>query len=329
MRALVVGGGSWGTAFACLLGRRGHAVTLACRSEEQAQELAERRLNERYLPGVRLGLLVRPVALDLPAQSQAADLVVLAVPSRAFASVCTSLELPPDALALSLTKGLEPGTGRLLLDVLCERAGLEPARVAILAGPNHAEEVGREQPTASVVASADAETAVRLQREITGGTFRVYASGDVTGVQLCAAAKNVIALAAGACDGLGFGDNAKAALVTRGLAEMARLGSAFGADPRTYSGLAGMGDLVATCTSLHSRNRAAGELIAHGVAIGEIEGRIGMTVEGLTTAPSLASVAQARGVDLPITDAVRSVVEGAPLPEALLALLGREPAAEF
>ncbi len=158
--------------------------------------------------------------------------------------------------------------------------------------------------------------------------FRIYRSDDVVGVQLCAAAKNVVAVAAGASDGLGFGDNAKAALMTRGLAEMGRLGEAFGADPRTYAGLAGLGDLVATCTSRHSRNRAAGEQIAKGVAPGEIEARLGMAVEGLTTAPTLRSLGAERNVDLPITEAVCAVVEGMPLAEALLGLLQRVPASE-
>jgi glycerol-3-phosphate dehydrogenase (NAD(P)+) len=158
--------------------------------------------------------------------------------------------------------------------------------------------------------------------------FRVYRSDDVVGVQLCAAAKNVVAVAAGASDGLGFGDNAKAALMTRGLAELGRLGEAFGADPRTYAGLAGLGDLVATCTSRHSRNRAAGEQIAKGVAPGEIESRLGMAVEGLTTAPTLRRLGVERDVDLPITEAVCAVVEGMPLSEALLGLLERVPASE-
>jgi glycerol-3-phosphate dehydrogenase (NAD(P)+) len=329
VNVLVVGGGSWGTAFACVLARRGHAVLLGCRSAGAARLLAGQRGNDRYLPGVPLEPQVEPVALALPAQSLAAELVVLAVPSRSFPELAGALQLADGALALSLTKGLERGSGRVLLDVLCERSGLPPERVAVLSGPNHAEEVGRGHPAAAVVASASEATAERLQHELTGGLFRVYASADVTGVQLCAAAKNVIALAAGACDALGFGDNAKAALVTRGLAEMARLGSAYGADPRTYAGLAGMGDLVATCTSRHSRNRRAGELLAEGVAAASIEERIGMAVEGLATAPSLALAAAVHGVELPITDAVRAVVEGMPLADALQRLLQRVPAAEF
>jgi glycerol-3-phosphate dehydrogenase (NAD(P)+) len=328
MRALVVGGGSWGTAFACVLARRGHVVTLGCRDPEAARAMARDRTNARYLPDVPLEALVTPAPLDLPRQCVGADVVVLAVPSRSFADVAGSVRLDDGALALSLTKGLEPATGQLLLDVLSERAGIDPASTAFLTGPNHAEEVGLGHPAAAVLSSPSPDTALHLQSLLTGGMFRVYRSDDTVGVQLCAAAKNVVAVAAGASDGLGFGDNAKAALMTRGLAEMARLGEAFGADPRTYAGLAGMGDLVATCTSRHSRNRAAGEQIAKGVAPAEIEPRLGMAVEGLTTAPALRSLGVERGVDLPITEAVCAVVEGMSLAEALVGLLQRVPASE-
>jgi glycerol-3-phosphate dehydrogenase (NAD(P)+) len=328
MRALVIGGGSWGTAFACVLARRGHVVTLGVRDADAAQAMARDRTNARYLPDVRLEALVTPVPLDLPAQCRGAELVALAVPSRAFASVAASIRLDDGALALSLTKGLDPASGRLLLDVLAEQAGIDPSRTAFLTGPNHAEEIALGHPAASVLSSPSPAAARRLQALLTGGMFRVYRSDDVVGVQICAAAKNVVAVAAGASDGLGFGDNAKAALMTRGLAEMGRLGEAFGADPRTYAGLAGLGDLVATCTSRHSRNRAAGEQIAQGVAPDEIEKRLGMAVEGLTTAPALRSLGLERQVDLPITEAVCAVVEGMPLAEALVGLLERVPASE-
>ncbi len=176
---------------------------------------------------------------------------------------------------IALAKGLDPATHRLLTDVIVEATGHDPARVAPLSGPNHAEEIAAGQPAASVIASADADVAATLQRALSTARFRVYASSDVRGVQLCGAAKNVIAIAAGICDGLDYGDNARAALITRGLAEMTRLGSALGADPRTYAGLAGLGDLVATCTSRHSRNRAAGELLARGVAPAAAEAQVG------------------------------------------------------
>jgi glycerol-3-phosphate dehydrogenase (NAD(P)+) len=193
-------------------------------------------------------------------------------------------------------------------EILAEVAS--PERIAVLSGPNHAEEVARDLPTASVLASCDAELARRLQGALAGPTLRVYTSSDVVGVELCAAAKNVVALAAGASDGLGFGDNAKAAIITRGMAEMARLGSAFGAQQRTYSGLAGMGDLIATCTSRHSRNRRAGELLASGV-------------------PALRGIAETRGLELPITCAVCAVAwEGKTMLDALADLMAREPTEE-
>ena len=330
MRALVVGGGSWGTAFAGILARAGHEVELACRDAGAVAQLGESRENTRYLPGIRLEDAVRPVLLDLAEQTPRAELIALALPSAAYAATAAGLRLQPAALVVALAKGLDPATHRLLTDVIVEATGHDPARVAPLSGPNHAEEIAAGQPAASVVASSDPEVAATLQRALSTNRFRVYASGDVRGVQLCGAAKNVIAIAAGICDGLAYGDNARAALITRGLAEMTRLGSALGADPRTYAGLAGLGDLVATCTSRHSRNRAAGELLARGVAPSAAEAQVGMVVEGLHTAPALAALAREAGVDLPITEAVCSIIGGASIPEALAVLLARAaPAGEF
>ena len=330
MRALVVGGGSWGTAFAGVLARAGHGVELACRDAEAAADLAERRENRRYLPGVRIEDAVAPVPLDLARQVPEADLVALAVPAAAYAATAAQLRLRPDAFVIVLAKGLDPSTHALLCDVVVAATGHDAARVVPLSGPNHAEEIASGHPAATVVASLAPEVAHALQRALSTTRFRVYASSDVRGVQLCGAAKNVIAIAAGICDGLGFGDNARAALITRGLAEMTRLGSALGADPRTYAGLAGLGDLVATCTSRHSRNRAAGELIAGGVQPRDAEQRVGMVVEGLHTAPALAALAKESGVDLPITDAVCSVIAGTKIPDAIATLLARAaPAGEF
>ena len=330
MRALVVGGGSWGTAFAGVLARAGHRVELACRDAGAAADLAERRENRRYLPGVRIEDAVSPIALDLARQAPDAELVALALPAAAYAATAAALELRPDAFVIVLAKGLDPATHGLLCDAVVAATGHDPARVVPLSGPNHAEEIASGHPAATVVASLDPEIACALQKALSTTRFRVYASSDVRGVQLCGAAKNVIAIAAGICDGLGFGDNARAALITRGLAEMTRLGSALGADSRTYAGLAGLGDLVATCTSRQSRNRAAGELIAGGVAPGDAEREVGMVVEGLHTAPALAALARESGVDLPITDAVCSVIAGRTIPEAIATLLARAaPAGEF
>ncbi|HEX2379018.1 MAG TPA: NAD(P)H-dependent glycerol-3-phosphate dehydrogenase [Gaiellales bacterium] len=328
MRVFVVGCGSWGTAFGRLLALQGHAPTLVCRDASQADAIARHRRNPRHLYDVELPDALGACALD-GADMADADLVALAVPSRAFAEAAAVVvpRAGERAALLSMTKGLDPGSRRRLSEILADLA--DPGRVAVLSGPNHAEEVARDQPTASVVASESAELARTLQRELSGRTMRVYASRDVVGVELCAASKNVIAIAAGISDGLGYGDNAKAAIITRGMAEMSRLGEGFGASPRTYMGMAGMGDLVATCTSHHSRNRRAGEMIATGVPTGWIEQEIGEVAEGLTAAPVLRDVARERGIELPITEAVCSVAFGGVKPlDALAGLMAREPVEE-
>ena len=318
MRIVVVGGGSWGTAFSRLLADRGHDVTLACRDPEQAHSINETGRNPRYLRIVDLRDI--PAAPIAEAPIAAAELVVVALPSRAFGEVVR--ELPGAAPVLSLTKGLDPTTGKRL-STLVERRP-----VAVLSGPNMAEEVAEGLPTAAAIASEDAALAEDLQHAITSLVFRVYVNEDLVGVELCAAAKNVIGLAAGGVDGLGLGDNAKAALISRGLAEMARLGEAYGARPETFAGLAGMGDLVVTCWSRHGRNRHAGELIAQGATPAEAATRIGMVVEGLTTAPVLRDLSRRLGIELPITEGVCSVLEGKSLGELVAGLMGRKPTGE-
>jgi glycerol-3-phosphate dehydrogenase (NAD(P)+) len=315
MNVVVVGGGSWGTAFSRLLADRGHDVTLVCRDPEQAAAIAENGRNPRYLTTVDLRDVT---AVAEPPAS--ANLYVLAVPSRAFAEVASSL--PAGGSALSLTKGLDPGSGERLSTLVRDRP------VAVLSGPNMAEEIAEGLPSAAVVASEEEELAIELQHAINSTVFRVYVNPDVTGVELCAAAKNVIALAAGGVDGLGLGDNAKAALITRGLAEMARLGEARGARPETFAGLAGMGDLIVTCWSRHGRNRHAGELIAQGARPDEAVARIGQVVEGLTTAPVLRDLSHRLGIELPITEGVCRVLAGESLGELVASLMGRRPRGE-
>ncbi|HEY3105553.1 MAG TPA: NAD(P)H-dependent glycerol-3-phosphate dehydrogenase [Gaiellaceae bacterium] len=291
MKIVVVGAGSWGTTFAALLEERDHEVVVA----------------GRHPPFVRIA--EAPVA--------EADVVCLAVPSRAFREVAGAL--PGSAPRLILTKGLDPASGGRLSEVIAD------APVAVLSGPNHAEEIAQGLPAAAVLASKDEELATELQHAIISPRFRVYVNTDVVGVELCAASKNVFALAAGAVDGLEAGDNAKAALITRGLAEMTRLGEACGARPETFAGLAGMGDLVVTCWSRHSRNRRAGELIARGAAPEEAVTEIGQVVEGLTTAPVLRDLARRLEIELPITEAVCAVLEGASLQDLASGLMGRRP----
>ena len=318
MRIVVVGGGSWGTAFSRLLADRGHDVTLACRDPEQARAINENGRNPRYLGLVDLrGIPAAPLE---EAPSADADLVVLALPSRAFAAVVD--DLPGTAPILSLTKGLDPATGERLSTLVRGRP------VAVLSGPNMAEEVAEGLPTAAAIASEDGALAEELQHAINSTVFRVYVNDDLAGVELCAAAKNVIALAAGGVDGLGLGDNAKAALISRGLAEMTRLGLACGARPETFAGLAGMGDLVVTCWSRHGRNRHAGELIAQGATPDEAAATIGMVIEGLTTAPVLRDLSRRLGIELPITEGVCDVLEGRSLGELVAGLMGRRPTEE-
>jgi glycerol-3-phosphate dehydrogenase (NAD(P)+) len=318
MNVVVVGGGSWGTAFACLLRDRGHDVTLACRGAEQAKAIAATGRNPRYLRDADLRGIEAAHLVDAPVGS--ADLVVLAVPSSAFADVAAGLA--GSAPVLSLTKGLDPATGERL------STRVEGRPVAVLSGPNMAEEVVAGLPSATVIASEDPELAEELQHAINSLVFRVYVNEDLVGVELCAAAKNVIALAAGGVDGLGLGDNAKASLITRGLVEMARLGEACGAEPETFAGLAGMGDLIVTCFSGFGRNRRAGELIARGSTAEEALAEIGQVVEGLTTAPVLRDLSHRLGVELPITEGVCQVLDGTPLHELLASLMGRQPTQE-
>jgi len=318
VNVVIIGGGSWGTAFARLLADRDDDVTLACRDAAQAATIAATGRNPRYLPDVDLRP-VRAVALE-EAPLAEADLVVMAVPSRAFADVASTL--PEAAAVLSLTKGLDPATGARLSTLL------EGRRVAVLSGPNFAAEIAAGLPAAAVVASEDEELATWLQHEINSLAFRVYVNTDLIGVELCAAAKNVIALASGAVDGLGFGDNAKAALITRGLAEMSRLAAASGARPETFAGLAGMGDLIATCWSRLSRNRRAGELIARGASADEAVAEIGQVVEGLATAPVLRDLGRRSGIELPITEGACAVLAGKDLAELVSELMGRRPRVE-
>jgi glycerol-3-phosphate dehydrogenase (NAD(P)+) len=318
MRVVVVGGGSWGSVFAALLAERGHEVTLACRDPEQARAIGESGRNPRYIVDADLSGVAATTIEEAPLAE--AEVVVLAVPSRAFREVAASL--PGAAPVLSLTKGLDPGTGLRLSEVV------EGRPVAVLSGPNHAEEIAQGLPAAAVISSADEELATRLQHAIISTRFRVYCNNDLVGVELAAAAKNVMALAAGGVDGFGFGDNAKSALITRGLAEMARLGVASGARGETFSGLAGMGDLIVTCFSRYSRNRRAGELIAQGRSIEEAQAEIGMVVEGLTTAPVLRDLARRVGVELPITEAICEVLDGTSALDLVSGLMSRTPTDE-
>ena len=314
----MIGAGSWGSAFSCLLRDRGHEVTLVARDRAQAEAINETGRNPRYAQHADLRGVTAATLADAPLDS--AELVSVAVPSAVYGDVVR--QLPGEAPLLSLTKGLDPATGERLSTLVRGRT------VVVLSGPNIADEIVQGLPAAAVIASEDLALAVRLQLAVHSTVFRVYVSDDVAGVELCAAAKNVIALAAGGADGLRLGDNAKAALVSRGLAEMRRLAEAAGARPETFAGLAGMGDLIVTCWSPSGRNRRAGELIAQGATAEEAAAEIGMVVEGLTTAPVLQEVARTLDIELPITDGVCAVLAGASLVELVEQLMRREPTTE-
>lgn len=293
-------------------------MALACRDADQAAAIRASGHNPRYLPKADLSGVFSCSVAGAPVEE--AELVVVAVPSRAFGEVVDAL--PGDAPVLSLTKGLDPRTGARLSTLVRDRP------VAVLSGPNIAEEIVRGLPAAAVVASDDIALAIHLQLAINSSSFRVYVNEDVIGVEFCAAAKNVIALAAGGADGLGLGDNGKAALVTRGLAEMGRLAESAGGRPETFAGLAGMGDLIVTCWSPAGRNRRAGELIARGATAEQAETEIGMVVEGLATAPVLRDVSRRLGIEMPITEGVCAVLDGTGLDELVAQLMRREPTTE-
>jgi glycerol-3-phosphate dehydrogenase (NAD(P)+) len=318
VEVVVVGGGSWGTAFSRLLLDHGHAVTLVCRDPDQVAAIRETGRNPRYLPTADLSGVAAATIGEAPLEE--ANLVVVAVPSAAFGDVVGAL--PGTAPVLSLTKGLDPASGERLSTLVGDRP------VAVLSGPNIAEEIARGLPAAAVIACESLPLAVQLQLAINSTAFRVYVNDDVLGVELCAAAKNVIALAAGGADGLRLGDNAKAALVARGLAEMGRLAEVAGARPETFAGLAGMGDLIVTCWSPSGRNRRCGELVAQGAAPEDAARSIGMVVEGLTTAPVLRDLAHRLDVEMPITEGVCAVLEGVSLTELVAQLMERQPTVE-
>ncbi|MGA9762340.1 MAG: NAD(P)H-dependent glycerol-3-phosphate dehydrogenase [Gaiellaceae bacterium] len=320
MKVAVLGAGMWGTAFARLLADRGHQVTLVDSDADLVRSLVDSGRNLRYLPELELEGIEALIVAEAGELFEQVDLLVVAVPSRAFATAVAAL--PGSSPLLSLTKGLDPLSSARLSTLVVDRP------LAVLSGPNFAEEIAAGLPAAAVVSSADARLAARLQSEVASASFRVYVNPDLVGVELCGAAKNVIALAAGAVDGLGLGDNAKATLMTRGLAEMTRLGLACGARADTFAGLAGMGDLIATCWHPHGRNRRAGELIGRGVTPEQAREKIG-TVEGMTAAPVLSEMAQRAGVELPITEAVCAVLGGGEVKELAVELMGRKPTGEW
>jgi glycerol-3-phosphate dehydrogenase (NAD(P)+) len=329
-RAAVLGAGNWGTAFAKVLADAGGDVVLWARRPELAAAVRTRRENPEYLPGVPL-----PAALgatDDPVEALAgSEIVVLAVPSQTLRSNLAgwAAAIPPDATLVSLMKGIELGTAKRMSEVICEVAGVPPARIAVVTGPNLAREIAEEQPAATVVASVDPARAAAVQHACSTPYFRPYTNVDVVGCELGGAVKNVIALACGMAEGMGFGDNTRASLITRGLAETARLGAALGADPLTFAGLAGLGDLVATCSSPLSRNRTFGERLGRGETLAAAQAATRQTAEGVKSCRSVLDLAGRCGVDVPITEHVAKVChEGMTVADMLRGLMGRDMKAE-
>ena len=325
-RIAVIGSGSWGTTLACMFARAGRTVTLLVRSEEEVTGLRSMGENARYLPGVRL-----PVQLMIDSDPQRAlrncQVMLFAVPSQTMRQNVATIRphVPPDAGIISCAKGLERGTLQRMSEVIADELGARPERVGALSGPNLAREVIENKPAVSVVAANGATAARTAQVLLTTPQFRVYTSDDVVGVELAGALKNIIALGAGIADGLQAGDNAKAAFMTRGLAEIARLGRALGANPLTFAGLAGLGDLVATCASPHSRNRRLGQALAEGLTLEAAQARLGQVAEGVTTVRTARDLAARHRIEMPITDQLHAILfEGKALRESIVELMQRE-----
>lgn len=330
MTAAVFGAGSWGTAFSKVLADAGTPTMLWARRPEIAAAVTGGHHNPDYLPGVALPVAVRATT-DAAEALDGADLIVFAVPSQTLRENLAGWAplLPAGAVLVSLMKGVELGTTLRMSQVIAEVANVAPERVVVVSGPNLAREIAAEQPAASVVACADQEAAGRLQQACSTGYFRPYTNTDVVGCELGGAVKNVIALAAGMAEGMGFGDNTKASLITRGLTETARLGAALGADPMTFAGLAGLGDLVATCSSPLSRNRTFGERLGRGESLPSILAGQQQVAEGVKSCMSIRDLAHRHGVEMPITEqVVRVVHDGLRPADMVRSLMSRETRTE-
>lgn len=323
MKIQVLGSGSWGLALARLVALNGHDVSVWCREEDNPSALRETRESPNFLPGVKI-----PESIDIVTEiDPSVDIVVLAVPSHVMRVVLENHQFSPETIRVNVAKGIENETLLRMDEVIHDVHGDCP--VVVLSGPSHAEEVARELPASVCAAGVDEAACNTVQQAFQSNYFRVYTTPDIIGVELGGSLKNIVAIAAGVCDGYGLGDNAISALVTRGLAEISRLGMAMGADPQTFSGLSGMGDLITTCLSKHSRNRAVGQRLAQGMTVEEALAASPMVAEGVRTTQSAHTLATKLGVDMPITHQVyRVLFEGVNPKEAIEALMTREARAE-
>jgi glycerol-3-phosphate dehydrogenase (NAD(P)+) len=329
-RVAVMGSGSWGTAFAMILADAGGDVVMWSRDADIVRQINDDHVNERYHPGIRLPAGLRATSDEREALD-GAPLVVLAVPAQSLRDNLARWrdDLAPGSVLVSLMKGIESGTTLRMSQVIEEVAQVPPARVAVVSGPNLAREIALRQPAGTTVACSDRESAQRLQDACTTDYFRAYWTTDVVGVEIGGSVKNVIALANGMAAGLGFGENSQASLITRGLAEMARLGTALGADPLTFMGLAGVGDLIATCQSPLSRNRTFGVNLGSGLTVDETIAATKQTCEGVKSCQSILDLATRHGVEMPITEQVVQIVHHDMKPQEMLAaFMSRSPKAE-
>jgi glycerol-3-phosphate dehydrogenase (NAD(P)+) len=337
MKIGILGAGSWAIALAVLLRKRSHDVAMWEYNPADAVKLAATRELPAKLPGIRLPEEIN-VTNDIVATIDNAELVLCAVPSQTMRSTMKLLARKADKNMLDsiqgfviVAKGIEVGTLKLMSDVLIEEIpGLASTRIVVLSGPSHAEEVSRNIPTTVVAASENNTLAIKVQEAFSTETFRIYTNPDIRGVELSGSVKNVIAIAAGICDGLGFGDNTKGALLTRGIAEMMRLGKMLGAQPETFSGLAGIGDLITTCISRHSRNRKMGELIASGLSLEQALSKMTMVAEGVETTKSVYQLTKKHNIEMPITvEVYKTLFEGKNAKLATRDLMGRESKPEW
>ncbi|MFT8362371.1 MAG: NAD(P)H-dependent glycerol-3-phosphate dehydrogenase [Sporolactobacillus sp.] len=323
----VLGAGSWGTALSMVLADNQFAVSLFSHRIEQADEIRNNHTNEKYLPGIHLPEAIDGTA-DLKHALDGAEAILLVVPAKALRDVLKRVRVLLDRPVLFVhgIKGIEPGTFKRMSEIIEEEIPEKLRQaVVVLSGPSHAEEVSQRHPTTVAVASQDPDAARRAQDIFFNHYFRVYTNEDIIGVEIGGSLKNIIALGAGISDGLGYGDNAKAALITRGLSEISRLGTELGAYPLTFIGLTGMGDLIVTCTSVHSRNWRAGNMLGQGKVLDQVLHSMGMVVEGVRTAEAAFALAAKMGVDMPITSAIYQVLfEGKQPKQAVDELMGRE-----
>lgn len=325
----VIGAGSWGTALSILLSEKGYKIKLWVHSRQDYDQIKYQKENIKYLPGIKMNENILPI-LDINETANDTDLIIMAVPSHHMRETAQQISknVKNKCIVVSVSKGIENNTFLRLSEIIKQE--IPQSEVCVLSGPSHAEEVSRQIPTAVVSASSDLKIAGIVQDVFISSNFRVYTSTDITGVEIGGALKNIIALGAGISDGLSFGDNTKAALMTRGIVEIARFGRMKGANPATFSGLSGIGDLIVTCTSMHSRNRRAGILIGKGMALDTVLESIGMVVEGVKTCEAVYALSVKSGIEMPITAEIYNVLFNKKNPrDAVMDLMLRDKKFEY